>query len=95
MDEAKERHAEEVSDWKETSRKNANCLIINVNVAKTHSAKMSVELNLILVRFEKHDSALQTLVNANMERKVMSVDTMAKIWIYFRVAVQSSDRSTL
>lgn len=40
---------------------------------------MSVETNLTLARFEEHIRSLQTLVNANVDRKVTFTGAMAKI----------------
>lgn len=79
MDEVKQRHAEKVSVWKDTSRKNADGLIDTVKVAKGDSVKMSVEQNLTFARFEKHICAQQTWVNANVEQKMTLADAMAKI----------------
>lgn len=79
LDQVKQRHAEEVSVWKENSAENANSLINNVNVAKADIVKMSVESNFILDRFEEHVHALQALVNTNVERKGPLTDAVAKI----------------
>lgn len=75
----KQRHAAEVSVWKETSRGNADSIINNVKVAKADIVKMSVERNLIRALFGEHFRALQTLVIANPERKVTLTDSMANI----------------
>lgn len=58
MNEVKEGHAEEVSFWKETSAEKVNSLINDVNVENADSVKMSVERNLVLVRFGDHVCAL-------------------------------------
>lgn len=87
-----QRRAEEAVVWKETSRKNANSLISNVNVAKVGMIRISVVRNLILARFEEHVQALQTLINTHVERKVSLIDAMVRIRELFE-SVHSTDRS--
>lgn len=79
MEKGRQRHAEEVSVWKEPSRENAHCLANTMKDAKADIVKIYVERNLNLARFEKHVRAVQTLVDANVERKVTFTDAMAKI----------------
>lgn len=75
----KQSHVEEISLWKETAAKNEDSLINEVEVAKAGSVKMSVEMNLILACFTGHVRILQTLSNANSERKFMLTDATTKI----------------
>lgn len=79
MEEVKQRHAEEVSVWKETCQENAASRINDVKVAKADTVKMSLERNLIQARFEEHVWALQMLVNANVESIVKLTAALAKI----------------
>lgn len=53
--------------------------INDLKLAKADSVRISVEPNLILGRLEKNAQALRFLVNANVERKLTSTDSMAKI----------------
>lgn len=70
-------HAEEVTVWKDTSRDNTDGLIKDMKVAKAKAAKMSVDQNLILVRYEEHVRGLQDMVNLNEEHKLTFIDAMA------------------
>lgn len=67
-------------------------LISDVNVVKAENLKMSVGRNLILAHFLPNICALQTLVNANVERKVTSTVVMKKIRQLFESG-RSIDRS--
>lgn len=53
---------------------------------------MAVERNLILARFGEHICALQTLVNANVERQVILKDSIAKSRVLLKSG-PSVDRS--
>lgn len=54
-------------------------MISGVKFAKADSVKMFVEMVLILARVKEHVCALQTLVNANVKRKLTLTDPVAKI----------------
>lgn len=78
LNEVKQHHAAEIRSWKKTSAEKADSLIKDVKVVKVDSVKTSVERNLILARFEKHVRALLELVTANVERKIILMDAVAK-----------------
>lgn len=52
FDDVKQRHAEETNVCKESFAENADGLLNDVLIANADSAKMSVEMSLVLIRFE-------------------------------------------
>lgn len=80
MDKVLQHHSQEFSFWEETAHDNDDdSLIKGLNVAKADIAKMAVEWNEILALFEKHLFALNTLVDANVKRRIPFTNGMAKI----------------
>lgn len=79
MSEVKQHHAEEVSVWKDTSRKNADSFISDVEVGRAGSVKISVERNFCLPLMEGHVRGLHILVNPNVEQKITLTEAMEKI----------------
>lgn len=79
LNEVKQRLAKGISVWKEIPAENLDSLIKNVKFAKADSVKISVESNLIFAGFKEHVCALQVLVIAKMERKVVLSDAMRKL----------------
>lgn len=70
MENIKQHNNEGAEFWKEFSWKNADILINDVKVTKVDSAKMYVDRNFILTRFNEHLLLPQTVVDANVERMV-------------------------
>lgn len=66
-----------------------------MKLEEADSLKTSLERNLILVRLEELSRALETLVEANAERKVTFTDSTGKIWERHEIgrAIERSDYS--